>query len=509
MTTNTSSFLAAVAELTYCNPFLPERIALEKQALGSDFQNESQLAWSRPSQGDEEDRSNVINITNQAGSLLESLCQNGNANHIPKSQLKDLLTYVLYYRFWAPVKISDWATELTSREQVAPQWREFRETCRSTHQQLWGKWISDADIAHLFACLFQVRRAFYHIYECIWGDTPAIISLRANVWQSLFTHNMRRYQNALTGRLNEIPTLITGPSGTGKELVARCLGMSQFIPFDFRKQCFRLNGEAFTPLNLTALSPTLIESELFGHKKGSFTGATSDSTGYLERCSQHGVIFLDEIGELDPTIQVKLLRVLQNRSWSRLGETRVRPFTGKIVAATNRHLPQEIENGNFRLDFYYRLCADQIVTPGLKQQLEDRPSTLKALVASIAHRIAGPVAEEVTQEALLWIQTQMPADYNWPGNVRELEQCVRNVMIRNAYHPSVSQNASATTAIQQLCHAIEHRQLTISQLQRLYATWVYAEEGQYESTAHKIGIDRRTVKSWLDTDFLKQIQNPG
>ena len=113
--------------------------------------------------------------------------------------------------------------------------------------------------------------------------------------------------------MGDVTTLVTGPSGTGKELVARAIGLSRYIPFDAEGQAFADDTpRSFVPLNLSALSPTLIESELFGHRRGAFTGAVADRAGWLETCPPRGTVFLDEIGELDPAIQVKLLRVLQS-----------------------------------------------------------------------------------------------------------------------------------------------------------------------------------------------------
>ena len=132
------------------------------------------------------------------------------------------------------------------------------------------------------ACFFQVLRAFHHIFHFVLGSSLTAAKLRAAIWQSIFTHNMRRYRQFLFDRLSDVPTLISGPSGTGKELVARAIGLSRFIPFDPEKKCFVANFvKEFGALNLSSLSPTLIESELFGHQRGSFTGATEHRTGLL------------------------------------------------------------------------------------------------------------------------------------------------------------------------------------------------------------------------------------
>ncbi len=168
--------------------------------------------------------------------------------------------------------------------------------------------------------------------------------------------------------MNDFSTLITGPSGTGKELVARAVALSAFIPFTLKTMTFADDfNDLFTPLQLSAMSQQLIESELFEHKKGAYTGALSDRIGWLEQCSNYGTVFLDEIGEINEEVQVKLLRVLQTRTLQRLGDTNYRQFNGKIIAAINKNLLNAIQDGSFRCDLYYRLCSDIIQTPSLKE----------------------------------------------------------------------------------------------------------------------------------------------
>ena len=147
-------------------------------------------------------------------------------------------------------------------------------------------------------------------------------------------------------------------------------------------------------------------------------------------------MFLDEIGEVETAIQVKLLRVLQTRTFQRLGDTADRAFSGKLIAATNRDLRQALAAGRFREDFYYRLCADLLVTPSLAERLRDTPGELRTLLRAIARRVAGDEeADDVAAEAEAWIGEHLGPDYAWPGNVRELEQCVRNLVIRGTYEP--------------------------------------------------------------------------
>ncbi|MEE9179870.1 MAG: sigma 54-interacting transcriptional regulator, partial [Vicinamibacteria bacterium] len=352
----------------------------------------------------------------------------------------------------------------------------------------------------------QIRRAFHHTFNHIVGASHPAARLRAAVWQSIFTHDFRRYRRALFSRMGDVTTLVTGPSGTGKELVARAIGLSRYLPFDPSSGGFASDtADAFLPLNLSALSPTLIESELFGHRKGAFTGALQDRSGWLEVCPPLGTVFLDEIGELDGSIQVKLLRVLQTREFQRLGETTSRKFHGKIIAATNRDLAQDMKAGRFREDLYYRLCSDLIVTPSLREQLADSPEELTNLVLFIAQRIAGPEeAEALAGEVELWIEGHLGRDYPWPGNVRELEQCVRNILIRNEYR---APRTPATDPRHGLVEALSAGELTADELLTRYCTLVYAQTGNYQETARRLALDRRTVKSKIDLDLLEAFRS--
>jgi len=338
-----------------------------------------------------------------------------------------------------------------------------------------------------------VRRAFSFIFSNLVGRSEAAARVRAAAWQSIFTHDMRRYRRSLYSRMGDLPTLITGASGTGKELVARAIGLSRYVPFDAEQRRFPVNfAEVFLPLNLSALSPTLIESELFGHRKGAFTGALEDHAGWLARCGQHGCVFLDEIGELDPKLQVKLLRVLQSRTFQRLGDSQERHFEGKVIAATNRDLEAEIDAGSFRLDLFYRLCADRITAPTLAEQLREHPEDLPNMVRFVASKVAGEAeAAALSEEVVSWIDRRLGRDYEWPGNFRELEQCVRNILVRRAYEPGRAPRQGAASA---LAGELERGQLSAEELLNRYCAVVYAQTGSYVETARRLDLDRRTVK---------------
>ena len=333
------------------------------------------------------------------------------------------------------------------------------------------------------------------------GSSMPAARLRASIWQSIFTHDIRRYRRTLYARMGEFATLITGPSGTGKELVARAIAQSRYVPFDDQRLSFA-DDCGFFPINISALSPTLVESELFGHRRGAFTGAVADRKGWLETCPELGSVFVDELGDLDPAIQVKLLRVIETRTFHPVGDTAGRQFRGKLITATNRDLAALIAKGRFREDLYYRLCSDQVVTPALAEQLADSPAVLRELVFYMSRRVAGEEAETLAREVLDWLAANLPPDYAWPGNYRELEQCVKNVLIRRNYQPS---RPRARNPVEQFGLDARAGRLSADELLTRYVTIVYSRTGSYEETARRLGLDRRTVKAKVDRELLAKL----
>ena len=506
-------FLRALSQLAYCNPFEPGRLQLERDALGKEYEEEDQIAWSKDLDKEDADRPNVIRLTQLADELLDRLfqkLQSGVEANAEELQLyQDLVLYVLYYRHVGKLTVEPHLVGRQSfRRSIAKIWQEFLHQYEHYLLLPEREFPEEMTPEHLFACFYQVRRAFRFVFENILGDSRPAANLRAMVWQSIFTHDMRRYRRALFDRMRDLTTLIAGPSGTGKELVASAIGLSQYMRFNPDKGAFE--GElknSFLPVNLAALSPTLIESELFGHCRGAFTGAVNERQGWLEVCPFHGTVFLDEIGELDPTLQVKLLRVVQSRDYSRIGESKPLTFEGKLIAATNRDLAQEIHDGRFREDLYYRLCSDSIRTPSLREHLDDTPAALGGLIAFIARRLVGEESEVLVPEVVDWIEQNIGLDYAWPGNIRELEQCVRNVLVRQEYRPQrFQEKAAESTAERQWLSAAEQGQLTFADLLTNYCTWVYAKLGSYQQTAEVLGIDRRTVRSKIDEELLATIK---
>ncbi len=200
--------------------------------------------------------------------------------------------------------------------------------------------------------------------------------------------------------------LIYGESGTGKELVAKAIHNRS-----------RVADKPFVPITCSAIPETLLESELFGHVKGSFTGAIADKPGLFQQ-ADGGTAFLDEIGELTPIIQTKLLRVLQEREFMAVGSTKIRQVNVRIIAATNRVLEQEIIDGKFREDLYYRLAVVPIRMPPLRERIGDVP----LLVDHFLKKYATQLAKEVQTISSYGLEVLM--QYDFPGNVRELENII-------------------------------------------------------------------------------------
>ncbi len=501
----TRKLAGEIARLVYTNPFVPERIRRERAVLGREF-DEKRADWNLHPDW-KVPPPNVARLAARAEELAERarrrLAEGAEFGVGEREIYEDLALFVLYYRHRPALQAMLGGGGDGADEQTAHTWDVFAASARSFFGfPVIG--MPDDEIAHLFACCAQIVRAFDNVFQWIIGVSRPAVELRAAVWQSIFTHDMRRYRRVLFSRMGDYATLVTGPSGTGKELVARAVGLSRYVPFDSRRKAFVGAADvSFHALNLSAMSTTLIESELFGHKRGAFTGAVSDRKGWLETCPRRGSVFLDEIGEIDPAVQVKLLRVLEDRTFSRVGDTAERHFLGKIIAATNRDLAEEMREGRFRTDLYYRMCSDIVTTPSLADRIGDSDEERRHLLGYLARRLVDEEdAESLAREVGSWIDKNLGRDYAWPGNVRELEQCVRNIVIRSEYRPAVAPRPERADPARALADRIHRGELSADDLLREYCTLVYARTGTFEKAAQVLKLDRRTVRAKITpSDF--------
>jgi two-component system response regulator HydG len=274
--------------------------------------------------------------------------------------------------------------------------------------------------------------------------------------------------------------LIQGESGTGKEVVARYI----------HDLSARADG-SFLSINCGALPESLLESELFGHVKGSFTGAVKDKLGLFAAAAK-GSFFLDEIGETTPAIQVKLLRVLQQREVIPVGGTEAVPIETRLIAATNRDLEEEMKRGGFRSDLFYRLNVFALHLPPLRQRRDDIPLLIDAFLGRSAEQAGGDL-KRLSPEAL-----EAMMEYNWPGNVRELENALERAFILSKGDvvdiAVLPQRVTERRSEPLITDRTPTSNPTLDVVERAYILWVLQSEGGNKSrAAERLGIDPSTL----------------
>ncbi|MFZ1136273.1 MAG: sigma 54-interacting transcriptional regulator [Candidatus Korobacteraceae bacterium] len=250
-------------------------------------------------------------------------------------------------------------------------------------------------------------------FEQLIGDSPALESVLEKVERVASTDST---------------VLIQGETGTGKELIARAI-------HNISSRC----GRSFVKLNCAAIPLDLLESELFGHERGAFTGAIAQKVGRFE-LADRGTLFLDEVGDIPPALQPKLLRVLQEQEFERLGSTKTHQVDVRLVAATNRDLNGMASRGEFRSDLYYRLNVFPVVLPPLRERREDIPALVSHFAEMFGRRMDKRI-ERIPEETMLALSS-----YAWPGNVRELQNLIERAVILS--DDGVLPNPLPTTATQ-------------------------------------------------------------
>jgi len=281
----------------------------------------------------------------------------------------------------------------------------------------------------------------------------------------------------------DVPVLIIGETGTGKELVARAL-----------HELGPRRAANFEAVNCATLPTSLFESHMFGHARGAFTGADQEHDGIFERCND-GTVLLDELGELEVANQAKLLRVLQDHTFHRLGDNTARRSSFRLVAATHRDIGALVAEGAFREDLYYRCNVFEIRLPSLRERLGDLPYIVDALLATSTGALALTVPPTITRDAL-----DALARYRWPGNVRELE----NVLLRAAIaskgepiereHVLVGMPGGAQAAVAAPPQARPPTTLTLAEMEREHIAAVLQDvDGNMTVAAQRLGIARASL----------------
>ena len=356
--------------------------------------------------------------------------------------------------------------------------------------------FTDSETEKFIALFYQLHRGFYFINNAISGDCPSIVKLRVRLWNNIFTFNPQWYMDYLCGKMEDFSTLLLGATGTGKTLIAHTIGCSGFIPFDLKKQRFKESfTRSFQFINLSQYPCSLLESELFGHKKGAFTGAIDHHQGLFDRCSEHGAVFIDEIGDIDIPTQVKLLNVIQDRTFCPVGSHKKLRFSGRVISATNRNISQLRKEGSFRDDLYYRLCSDVIEVPSLQQRIQENPEELRHLISILLKRITDISAPNLVSMIEKQIRSNIPDYYAWPGNVRELEQCIRRICLTGSC--GISDELTKPSSGNGFSFMDNNGENSAQELLQQYCRFLYERHGSYEAVARITLLDRRTVKKYI------------
>jgi Nif-specific regulatory protein len=290
--------------------------------------------------------------------------------------------------------------------------------------------------------------------------------------------------------------LIYGESGTGKELAARAIHRNS-----------PRRDQPFVAINCAALTETLLESELFGHERGAFTGAIAQKRGQLEMANA-GTIFLDEMGEISPALQAKLLRVLQERDFMRVGGTRSMPLDIRVVAATNKNLLKATKDGTFREDLYYRLNVVSITMPPLRDHKEDIPQLAQYFAAKYAEKCNRRILGISPDAGTLLKQ------YDWPGNIRELENAIERAVVLGSSGMILPEDMPETlheTPAQSMRSSTYHE--AVRQLKRqLILTAMDQSEGKITEAARLLGVHSNYLHrliSNLDLRITLKKRNKG
>jgi len=288
----------------------------------------------------------------------------------------------------------------------------------------------------------------------------------------------------------DVPVLITGRSGAGKEVIAQALHQKSVK-----------SRAPFVPINCSLLQENLLESELFGHKKGSFTGAVTDKEG-LFYTAEDGILFLDEIGELPESSQAKLLRVLETGEYRPVGGTKQLQTNARIIAATNVDLEQAIAEGRFRQDLFYRLNVISINVPSLSERSDDVPLLVKHFMERGRRPSASLKFSPGAMERL--------KAYSWPGNIRELRNVIERIMILNV-GDQVEETMVAAMLNQEreVVHDVSsapfEQVMTLAEFQKSYVQWVVQQyDGNLSAVARRLGISRSKVYR-----IIKQVAESG
>jgi hypothetical protein len=510
-------FLKPVSRLYVVNPFERAWDRLLREAVGSGLvdgvSGGASLEWGPL--GDAKD-----GLSKPLASLLDTIAERLRAGVVPAAEEIEVYRGAAVYRLWD--RFGAQLQQVVDEDGVEVSfYDDFVHAYRTLFDLPGLSSVVVPEPAHFLAILYQARRACRFIAQNIAGRSDAARKSRAAIWRAIFGSDVRTYASSFYRRMDERPVLITGETGTGKDLAAKCIGWSRYVRFDPATRSFAARyAEDFHARSLVEVSAELTEAALFGYKKGSFTGAHEDRPGCLGLPQANGLLFLDEIGEIPLQVQAKLLRPFQNREFVPLGETRPRPIHGRLVFATHRDLEAMIQRGEFRADLYERMNGLRVHMPSLREMRPDG-GLLDYVDRYVGAHVTDPELRCMHVLRVMRVIQDTLADYEWPRNQRELKNYVDRVLVEGTGEeaeevapPEPAPDGADTLPPESLCvpssgilggraKAGEVDWMTVL---TIYVTTVYARTGMNKAeTARRTRIDRRALSRWIDPVRLARL----
>ncbi|MDD9942943.1 MAG: sigma 54-interacting transcriptional regulator [Myxococcales bacterium] len=496
----------AIAALCFENPYVASYVDLQRLALGQSYREPS------PGDGTSATAANAAGLAERAEQLLETarshLADGATGDPADLQLYEGLVRYHLFGRLSELLEVLAQATAVggLTRRRVS-SYRLFEQEAERL-LRLPGQAFSLAtELPHLFAMMFQQRRARYLLDAEIVGHARVVSELRANLWASLFTHDLRRYGESLFDHMDSLPTLLGGPDCALRSRAARVLALGRYIPFDAQELRFTHEpGAAYRALDPTALASASLEGALFGGD-----GIAGEPGGLLGAVGERGAAFVDSLHALSRPCQIRLLGALDEhpRLGSPLGaESDGAPssFAGKLIAGTSCDLLVEMREGRFAEALYYAVSADTVEVPSLALQLRQRPEDLRLHLGWMLDRLVpGSERARALAEVESLVERELGQRYPWPGNLFELRRCVRSVLVRGTYRPPRPAPRVHAGIVGTLSRRFADGDFNADGLLDAYCTLMYRQTGSYQEAARRLGLDRRTVKSRVDATLLAEL----
>jgi hypothetical protein len=488
------SMLRHFAVLAVTNPFTPRWVERERAIVGNAILHEGRIVG--PSADPPTPVENLAYVGKMVARLLPDIQERARAGALGDAGDRARYITTCAIHLWFLFR-EDLQGLVDTGKSEAPFYRRYRRAF-DEHLGFLSAGGGVPDPGHLFAVLFVLVRAWHGLRTRLRGRSRPVERLRADLWLAIFGGTLLDYVDGDWARVRRISTLILGPTGAGKDVAAEAIGRAGYLPFDEAKEAFASQASAYQVVNLSAFAPTLVESEMFGHVKGAFTGASRDKTGALGSMEGHGALLMDEVAEIALELQVKLLRVVEERLYRRVGdEGEPCVLPGRILAATHRDPEERIRKGLLREDFFRRICLYRVVVPSLRERFDDLPDELWEMARVVAEQLFDVKrAPGVADQVLEVVRRTLPR-HAWTGNMRELAQCVASVKLKDGYSPMLvaPDDAGLDQAL-----ALAEGGMSLDEINRRVVASTLVRTGSLPEAARALAVDTRRVKRIVDSE---------